>query len=126
MTRNRKPIPKNQSQITQEAVAPPLLVNQGMPISDSVFSQNRGEDLSMRGDTVKDISVGLEDIDDAISLVRIIDKSQTNYRLSIHISDVSYWMKPETHLDKIANQLGATYYGIDKNFPIFPPVEAPC
>ena len=66
MTRNRKPIPKNQSEITQEAIGIPLLANEGKPISETVFSRNRGEDLSMKKDEVKTISVGLQDIDEAV------------------------------------------------------------
>jgi len=65
MSRPRKPIPKNQSEILQSQIEP-YITNQGKPISETVFSQNRGTDYSMKEDTVKDISVGLEDIDSAI------------------------------------------------------------
>lgn len=66
MTKYRKPIPKNQSEITQEAIGVPLLANEGKPISETVFSRNRGEDLSMKDDKVKTINVGLADIDEAV------------------------------------------------------------
>jgi len=66
MSNRLKPIPKNQSEVTQQAINPPYLANQGKPISETAFSKNRGTDYSMKNDTVKDISVGLEDIDSAI------------------------------------------------------------
>ena len=66
MSDRLKPIPKNQSEVTQAAINTPYLASQGKPISETVFSKNRGTDYSMRNDTVKDISVGLEDIDNAI------------------------------------------------------------
>jgi len=66
MARLRKPIPKNQSEITQEAIGAPFIKNEGRPISETVFSKNRGEDLSMKKDDVKVISVGLQDIDEAV------------------------------------------------------------
>jgi hypothetical protein len=66
MTRIRKPIPKNQSEITQEAIGVPYIANEGKPTSETVFSRNRGEDLSMKNDTVKPINVGLQDIDEAV------------------------------------------------------------
>ena len=66
MTQYRKPIPKNQSEITQEAIGVPLLANEGKPINETVFSRNRGEDLSMKDDKVKTINVGLADIDEAV------------------------------------------------------------
>jgi hypothetical protein len=66
MTRLRKPIPKNQSEITQEAIGVPFIKNEGKPISETVFSKNRGEDLSMKDDKVKVINVGLQDLDYAV------------------------------------------------------------
>ena len=66
MTQYRKPIPKTQSEITQEAIGVPLIANEGKPISETVFSRNRGEDLSMKDDKVKTINVGLADIDEAV------------------------------------------------------------
>ena len=66
MTQYRKPIPKNQSEITQEAIGVPFIKNEGKPINETIFSRNRGEDLSMKGDTTKVISVGLQDIDEAV------------------------------------------------------------
>jgi hypothetical protein len=67
MTRPRKPIPKNQSEITQEATGAPYVSNLGNPVNDNtVFFRNRGNDISMKEDTVKDISIGLQDIDEAI------------------------------------------------------------
>jgi len=66
MSNRLKPIPKNQSQVTQEALPPAYLPEQGKPISETVFSKNRGTDYSIKDDKVKDISVGLEDIDNAI------------------------------------------------------------
>ena len=66
MSNRLKPIPKNQSEVTQQALNPPYLANLGKPVSQTVFDHNRGTDYSMRGDTVKDMSIGLEDIDNAI------------------------------------------------------------
>jgi len=65
--RDRKPIPKNQSEITQQAIGNAYL-NQGKPTSDSIAQrhQNRALQTSRKIDKVKDISIGLEDIDYAI------------------------------------------------------------
>jgi hypothetical protein len=66
MTRIRKPIPKNQSQVTQEALPPAYLQSQGKPSADSLFTKNRAYETSRKNDKIKDINVGLEDIDYAI------------------------------------------------------------
>jgi hypothetical protein len=62
--RDRKPIPKNQSQITQDSLAPAYYQNK--PDSSTVFSHNRALERSRKTDNVKDISVGLQDIDYAL------------------------------------------------------------
>jgi len=64
--RDRKPIPKNQSEIVQSTINPYL--SQGKPINDNVFSHsaNRALQTTRKTDKIKDISVGLEDIDYAI------------------------------------------------------------
>ena len=65
MTRIDKPTPKNQSEIVQSTIEPYL--NQGKPIINDVFSQkNRALQTTRKTDKVKNISIGLEDIDYAI------------------------------------------------------------
>jgi len=66
MTRIRKPIPKNQSEITQDAISTPYLLNQGKSVNETTFSRNRGKDLSMENDKIKIINVGLQDLDHAV------------------------------------------------------------
>ena len=65
--RDRKPIPKNQSEVIQQAIGNTYL-NQGKPTSDSISQrhQNRALQTTRKTDKVKDISIGLEDIDYAI------------------------------------------------------------
>jgi hypothetical protein len=65
MAKTIKPIPRNQSQVTQAELSTPYL-SQGKAISETSFSKNRGTDYSFKDDTVKDISIGLEDIDSAV------------------------------------------------------------
>ena len=66
--RDRKPIPKNQSEITQAVLSDAYLTSQGRPTSDSIAQrhENRALQTTRKTDKVKDISVGLHDIDYAI------------------------------------------------------------
>jgi len=66
MANRLKPIPVNQSEVTQGVINTPYLANEGKPISQTVFDHNRGTDYSSKGDTVQNIAVSLEDIDNAI------------------------------------------------------------
>jgi hypothetical protein len=63
--RDRKPIPKNQSEITQAALNNAYLASQGKPTSDTIAQrhENRALQTTRKTDKVKDISIGLEDID---------------------------------------------------------------
>ena len=66
--RDRKPIPKNQSEVTQAALNDAYLTSQGRPTSDSIAQrhENRALQTTRKTDKVKDISIGLQDIDYAI------------------------------------------------------------
>jgi len=65
MQQFRKPTPKNQAEIVQDTINP---YYQGKPVSQNVFTHrdNRALNTTRKTDNVKDITVGLEDIDYAI------------------------------------------------------------
>jgi hypothetical protein len=67
MSRDLKPIPRNLVQVEQAQIEP-YLTNIGKPSIEegTVFSQNRAKDISRKNDKIKDISIGLADIDGAI------------------------------------------------------------
>ena len=63
--RRLKPIPKNTLEVTQAEITPYL--TEGKQVNDmTVFTKNRGNDTSFKGDKQKDLYIGLEDIDGAI------------------------------------------------------------
>jgi len=65
MTRPLKPLPRSVVEVLQPQITPYI---QDKPDSNegTVFSKNRAKDLSFKGNKIKDISVGLEDLDGAI------------------------------------------------------------
>ncbi len=65
MARDLKPLPKNQSQIVQEAFVP-YDNTTSKTQSDTVFSKNRAKEISFRGKKQKDFSVSLKDHDEVI------------------------------------------------------------
>jgi hypothetical protein len=66
MPRDLKPIPRNPVEVEQDQITPYL--TQGKPDSneETFFSRNRARDISRKNDKIKDISIGLEDIDQAM------------------------------------------------------------
>jgi hypothetical protein len=65
MARDLKPLPKNQSQVVQEAFVPYINKVSKTP-ADTVFSKNRGREISFKDKSVKDFSVSLKDHDEVI------------------------------------------------------------
>jgi hypothetical protein len=65
MARNLKPLPKNQSQILQETITP-YDNTISKTTSDTVFTKNRGRELSFKNIEVKDFSVSIQDHDAAV------------------------------------------------------------
>lgn len=66
--RDKKPVPRNQSEITQVALDGAYIAARGKPTSDSISQrhQNRGLQTSRKADKIQNIAVGLQDIDYAI------------------------------------------------------------
>jgi ribonuclease R len=79
-------------------------------------------DLAGRTDCRKDPVITIDpadakDFDDAISLKRA---SKTEWKLRIHIADVSHYVKPGSALDKEALHRGNSTYLVDRVIPMLP------
>ena len=57
-----------------------------------------------------------KDFDDALSFEQVGD----NFRIGIHIADVSHYVTPETELDKEAYKRGTSVYLVDRVVPMLP------
>lgn len=83
----------------------------------------RPEDLNERLDLRKSEDIiftidgfDAKDLDDAISIA----KTETGYRLGVHIADVSHYVKADTALDAEAMARGTSVYYADQVIPMLP------
>lgn len=73
--------------------------------------------LDLRGEVIFTIDgADTKDIDDAVSVKKLED----GWELGVHIADVSYYVKPNSELDKDAFSRGTSIYYANKVVPMLP------
>lgn len=90
--------------------------------TNKIPNEVREEDLFKRRDLREDMTITIDgadakDLDDAISVVKNEDGS---YVLSVHISDVSYYVTENTPMDEDAYDRGTSVYLTDRVIPMLP------
>ena len=89
---------------------------------DSVPDEVSKEDLIGRVDFTRDLVITIDgddskDFDDAVNVVKL---SNGNYRLSVHIADVSHYVKEGSEIDREALNRGTSIYLVDRVVPMLP------
>lgn len=91
--------------------------------ADAIASVLTAEDREGRWD-LRELSMvtidgeDARDLDDAVSLEFL---PNGNYRLGVHIADVSYYVRENSELDKEAFARGTSVYLVDRVIPMLPP-----
>ncbi len=80
-----------------------------LPLSDEGRVTEEGPILTIDSESAKDL-------DDAVSL----KKTSEGYLLSVHIADVSEYVRPKTALDRAAMKRGTSVYFADEVVPMLP------
>ncbi|NGX34935.1 MAG: Ribonuclease R [Candidatus Anoxychlamydiales bacterium] len=80
------------------------------------------EDLEKRKDLSNLITftidpIGAKDFDDAASISK---DENGNFNLAVHVTDVAHFIKPNTHLDKVAAKRANSTYFPDRCVPMLP------
>lgn len=82
-----------------------------------VYPSTRKNRLDLRHETIITIDGPYaKDLDDAVSLVR----TETGWRLGVHIADVSHYVKEGSPLDQEALHRGTSVYFADQVIPMLP------
>ena len=107
--------------ITNEMGIPDTFSDEVMEEVNNLPNEVLEKDLVNRTDLRDEIIFTIDgddtkDIDDAISIEKVND----NYKLGVHIADVSYYVKPNTALDSEAFERGTSVYLADRVIPMLP------
>ena len=107
--------------ITNEMGIPDTFSDETMKEVDNLPDEVLEKDLVGRTDLRNEMIFTIDgddtkDIDDAISIEKVGD----NYKLGVHIADVSYYVRPNTSLDSEAFERGTSVYLADRVIPMLP------
>lgn len=87
-------------------------------IPDSVSEEETKNRVDLRNEIIFTIDGDdTKDIDDAISIEKL---ENGNYKLGVHIADVSYYVKEKTALYETAMERGTSVYLADRVIPMLP------
>lgn len=83
-------------------------------ITDAVVAQRR----DMRNETTFTIDPkDAKDFDDALSISKL---PNGNFKIGVHIADVTHYVKPDTIIDREARERATSVYLVDRTIPMLP------
>lgn len=90
--------------------------------ADEISEEITAEDLKGRKDFRDTLTFTIDpadakDYDDALSFRKM---RNGNYEVGVHIADVSYYVKPDSLVDKEAQARGTSVYLVDRTVPMLP------
>lgn len=99
-------------------IFPPEVIAEAKAVSDQrSVSAELPHRLDLRGLPIFTIDgAATKDIDDAIS----VEKTESGYKLGVHIADVSHYVKPKSELDNEAFKRGTSVYYANRVIPMLP------
>lgn len=100
------------------SIFPEQVVEEAKKCGNKVDEQDIKNRIDLRNEVIFTIDgAEAKDLDDAIGIKKI---ENGNYKLSVHIADVSYYVKPNSLLDQEALVRGTSIYMLGRVIPMLP------
>lgn len=100
------------------SIFPKQVVEEAKKCGNRIDEQDIKNRIDLRNEVIFTIDgAEAKDLDDAIGIKKL---ENGNYKLSVHIADVSYYVKPNSLLDKEALIRGTSIYMLGRVIPMLP------
>lgn len=100
------------------SIFPKQVVEEAKKCGNRIDEQDIKNRIDLRNEVIFTIDgAEAKDLDDAIGIKRL---ENGNYKLSVHIADVSYYVKPNSLLDQEALIRGTSIYMLGRVIPMLP------
>lgn len=97
---------------------PEDVLKQAINTPDSIEENEIQNRRDLRNETIVTIDgADAKDLDDAVTVTKL---ENGNYKLGVHIADVSYYVKEESPIDREAADRGTSVYLVDRVIPMIP------
>lgn len=97
---------------------PEEVMEQANAVSDTIEESEIGNRRDLRNDVLVTIDgADAKDLDDAVTVSKL---ENGNYKLGVHIADVSHYVKEGSPIDKEALERGTSVYLVDRVIPMIP------
>jgi ribonuclease R len=97
---------------------PDDVMEQANAVSDTIQESEIGNRRDLRNDVLVTIDgADAKDLDDAVTVSKL---ENGNYKLGVHIADVSHYVKEGSPIDKEALERGTSVYLVDRVIPMIP------
>ena len=97
---------------------PENVIEEAKKYGDKIDAKDIKNRIDCRQDVI--FTIDGEDAKDLDDAVRVIKLKNGNYRLDVHIADVSYYVREESLLDKEAQIRGTSVYMLSRVIPMLP------
>ncbi|MFS0644520.1 ribonuclease R [Siminovitchia sp. 179-K 8D1 HS] len=97
---------------------PDEVMEQANGVPETIDESEMGNRRDLRNETIVTIDgADAKDLDDAVTLSKL---DNGNYKLGVHIADVSHYVKEGSPIDREAFERGTSVYLVDRVIPMIP------
>lgn len=97
---------------------PEEVIQQAVNTPDTIDEKELEDRRDLRNEMIVTIDgADAKDLDDAVTVTKL---ENGNYKLGVHIADVSYYVKEESPIDREAADRGTSVYLVDRVIPMIP------